>query len=118
MAVTDISASPVSPVAARLRQGGERRLMTQAEGLGPSFELTIAQAVEGEGGAFEAIYHGYARRVRAFAEARGDEDAEAVANDVMLSGVARCAARCIVKGLPRGSARRPMWMAQLSNGSH
>jgi RNA polymerase sigma factor (sigma-70 family) len=58
--------------------------MTRTEGLGPSFEVTIAQAIEGDGAAFEAIYRGYARRVRAFADARGSDDAEAVANDVML----------------------------------
>lgn len=58
--------------------------MTRTEGLGPSFELTVAKAIEGDSGAFEAIYRGYARRVRAFADARGSDDAEAVANDVML----------------------------------
>lgn len=49
-----------------------------------SFDGILRAAIEGDPEAFEHIYRTYAGRILAFARARGNDDPEAVANDVML----------------------------------
>jgi len=48
------------------------------------FATVLLRAAQGEGLAFEHIFHCYAGRIRAFALARGAQDADAITNDVML----------------------------------
>lgn len=49
-----------------------------------AFENVLLRAAQGDGLAFEHIFHSYAGRIRAFAVARGTSDADAITNDVML----------------------------------
>ena len=58
--------------------------MTAAEDDTSSIENTRERALQGDPQAFEAIYNRYAGRIRAFAIARGADDADAITNDVML----------------------------------
>ena len=53
--------------------------------IGPSFGRVVQRAVAGDAIAFDELYRSYAGRVRGFAAARGSEDPDAIANDVMLS---------------------------------
>jgi len=58
--------------------------VTEVGGLGSSFELVLAAALQGDSDAFDRLYRSYAGRVKAFALVRGTEDADAVANEVLL----------------------------------
>lgn len=54
------------------------------DGVEDAFEAVLLRAARGDGLAFEHIFHCYAGRIRAFALARGAQDADAITNDVML----------------------------------
>jgi DNA-directed RNA polymerase specialized sigma24 family protein len=54
------------------------------DGVEDAFEAVLLRAARGDGLAFEHIFHCYAGRIRAFALARGSQDADAITNDVML----------------------------------
>lgn len=49
-----------------------------------AFDVVLLRAAQGDGLAFEHIFHSYAGRIRAFAMARGASDVDAITNDVML----------------------------------
>lgn len=58
--------------------------MAIRNGLGPEFGLAMTDAKNGSSRAFERLFRAYSGRITAFAAARGNEDPEAIANDVML----------------------------------
>ncbi len=69
-------------VIARPRNVGRPR--PGADDAADAFDTVLLRARQGDGLAFEHIFHAYAGRVRAFAIARGAQDADAITNDVML----------------------------------
>jgi len=58
--------------------------MASAQRSGKNIEETIRSAQAGDGPSFAILYETYAPRMRGFALARGSDDADALANDVML----------------------------------